>query len=234
MPVLSLRQSVGRGGAAWYEYAISKIGRATTALHVVINPACCRVPGDETATRRSLARMLACLVVLATMTGCGDDRPVTHTTPPPPTSPSASDNPQDRRQAANLLQVYDAFNETLVTLQNSSDVDKARAELPTYTVDPLRTQLLLDLRQRRDARLHTTGKPAWTAKVARIDTAKTPFTATIESCYNATHYDLVHADGRPAGVPGQAKKYVVTATATVFGDGKWYLQTSEADRTRTC
>lgn len=175
---------------------------------------------------------LAALSLL--LTACTGKPAAPSVTPPATTSPSPSVDPAEAQNTAKVLALYDNFNKALVTWQAKSDVNKANDELPKYTVDPLKTQLLLDLRQRSLAGLHNTGQPTWTAKVSKINVTKTPFTATIESCYDATNYQLVDSKGKPAGVPGQAKKYVVTATAEQYGDGNWYLQTSAADRGRTC
>jgi hypothetical protein len=181
------------------------------------------------------AAVLLALATLAATAACQGRKPNNiPTSAPTSASPSPSGNAVQAQETAKLLQVYDDFNKELVTLQTTSDVTAARTELPKYTVDPLRTALLLDLQQRQSAGLHSTGQPVWTAKVTEINVAKSPFTATIESCYDATNYQLVNAKGQPAGVTGQAKKYVVTATAEVYGDGKWYLQNSQADRQRPC
>jgi hypothetical protein len=184
-----------------------------------------------------LVTCVALLLTLVTATGVAacQGRPASSpSVAPASASPSPSGDPVAAQQAAKLLKVYDEFNKELVVLQATTDVTRARAVLPKYTVDPLRTALLLDLRQRQMAGLHDTGQPVWSAKVTQINVTKTPFTATIESCYDATNYQLVDAKGKPAGVAGQAKKYVVTATAEVYGDGNWYLQNSQADRGRTC
>lgn len=183
-------------------------------------------------TRLGLPAVLLTALTLAACTG--------KTPEPPAGSPSAATSSaapsKDDTAKTAVLAVYNGLSEKLIALQTakSPDVDKAREELKAFAVDPLRTQLVVDLRQRKEAGLYNTGKPTWNAKVTKIDTAAAVNTATIEDCYDATNFPLVKADGTPAGVPGQAKKYVVTSTAKIYGDGKWYIETSEADRSRSC
>jgi hypothetical protein len=179
------------------------------------------------------ARLLAALALVAALPGCAG-KPAAVPSSAPSASPTPSVNAAVAQQTAKVLQVYDDFYKQLIVLETTGDVAKARTELPKYTVDPLRTQLLLELRQYQSAGLHEAGRPVWSAKVTQINLDKTPWSATIESCYDATNYNLVDAKGKAAGIPGQAKRYVVTAKAEMYGDGNWYLQTSQADRERTC
>lgn len=184
---------------------------------------------------RTLLATTAVALAAVAVSGCNGETPA-----PPASSPSTAASSaapsKDQAEAAKALEVYNGLTEKLIALQTAAtpDVDAAREQLKAFAVDPLRTQLVLDLRQRRDAKLHNTGRPVWSAKVTKISTEKAPYTATIEDCYDVTNYPLVKADGSPAGVPNQTKKYVVVSTAKVYGDGKWYIETSEADRSRSC
>lgn len=183
---------------------------------------------------RFYGRAVLAAALMLGLSACTGETPATE---PSATGPAVSTSPTasiDDAESAELLALYNDYREFLIKVQATTDVAAARDQLGNYTVDPLKSQIMLDLRQRETAKLHNTGRPKWSAEVIKIDTSKKPYKATIEDCFDSTDYELVDANGKPAGVPNQAKKYVVTTTATVYGDGRWYLQTAQADRERTC
>ncbi|MFD6757371.1 hypothetical protein [Micromonospora gifhornensis] len=190
------------------------------------------------ARRRERLTTVATAVTLmaAWLSGCGSDPgPGAATTPPPSTASSAAlpADTAEQEARASALAAYDNYRKAYVAAAASGDTDGK--ELAKYTADPLLRQLKYELLQKRDQGLTTKGQPSWSAEVTKVNVESRPFTATIEDCFDGTNWQTVYkSNGKPAGVPGQAKRYVVIAEAALYGDGRWLIRQSTAQRERPC
>lgn len=189
-------------------------------------------------TPRRRRAAAAVLVVLAAATAAGCDRdggggkpPVNSTSATASVSPSVNAEEAAARTAA--LAAYNGYREAFIKASATADTNSA--ELAKYVADPLLTELRLDLQIKRDQGLVTTGRPVWNATVSAANVSVRPFTVQIDDCFDATNWPTVHkANGQPAGVPGQNKKYRVIAEATLYDDGRWLINSSRAERERPC
>lgn len=178
----------------------------------------------------------AVTLIAALFSGCGSDPgPVTDATrqpsPASPATPQADTAEQEARASA--LAAYDNYRKAYVAAAASGDTDGA--ELAKYTADPLLRELKYELLQKREQGLTTRGQPDWSAQVVKVNVESRPFTATIEDCFDGTNWQTVYkSNGEPAGVPGQAKRYVVVAEAALYDDGRWLIRQSTAQRERPC
>jgi len=178
---------------------------------------------------------VAATVLAALLSGCGSEPDPDPSPSPVGVVPSAVSTidpvEQDAREGA--LAAYDNYVRAYVAASASGDT--AGKELANYTADPLLRQLRYDLVLKRDQGLTTKGEPSWAARVTKVNVESRPFTAAIEDCFDGTNWQTVYkSSGKPAGVPGQAKRYVVTAEATQYDDGRWLIRQSAAQRERPC
>lgn len=172
----------------------------------------------------------AALVAASGCTGDGEDSPAAGVTSG---SPSPTQDGEEVQARDGALAAYAGFREAQVAA--STEPDPGGGELAQYTADPLLSQLKFDLTQKRDQGLVTTGRPAWNPEATSVNVSTRPFTATIEDCFDATGWDTINkATGESVAVPGQAKKYVVTAEAVLFDDGRWRIRSAQAHRDRPC
>jgi hypothetical protein len=190
------------------------------------------------ARRRERVTTVATAVTLMAvlLSGCGSDPdPGADATAPPSTASSAAPQADTAEQEArtSALAAYDNYRKAYVAAAASGDVEGK--ELAKYTGDPLLRQLKYELIQKRDQGLTTKGQPSWSARVTKVNVDSRPFTATIEDCFDGSNWQTVYkSNGKPAGVPGQAKRYVVTAEAALYDDGRWLIRQSTAQRERPC
>ncbi|MFI7026307.1 hypothetical protein ACIBMZ_26690 [Micromonospora sp. NPDC049900] len=187
--------------------------------------------------RRRHRFTIAAAVTAALLAGCSADPGTDPGTTPSPTSAPSTTAPQadtaEQEARTSALAAYDNYRKAYVTAAAAEDLDGD--ELAKYTADPLLRQLRYELIQKHDQGLTTKGQPVWNAQVTEVNVDSRPFTATIEDCFDGTNWQTVYkSNGKPAGVPGQAKRYIVTAEAALYDDGRWLIRESSAQRERPC
>ncbi|GIJ12230.1 hypothetical protein Van01_54440 [Micromonospora andamanensis] len=187
--------------------------------------------------RHRLTIAAAVAVTAALLAGCSEEPGTEPGTAPSPTSAPSTAAPQadtaEQEARASALAAYDNYRKAYVAAAAADDPDGD--ELAKYTADPLLRQLKYELIQKRDQGLTTKGQPSWNAQVIKVNVDSRPFTATIEDCFDGTNWQTVYkSNGKPAGVPGQAKRYIVTAEAALYDDGRWLIRESTAQRERPC
>jgi hypothetical protein len=148
-------------------------------------------------------------------------------------SASASTDPETAAARSKAIAAYNGFREAQVAAAATSD--PTGGDLAKYTADPLLTQLRSDLELKRDQSLITVGRPTWKAEVTVVNVTTRPFTATVQDCFDGTNWTTVNkTSSKPAGVAGQAKKYIVDATVVQYDDGRWLVTKAQANRERSC
>ncbi len=192
-------------------------------------------------SRRStvlIAAAIALLVIVAGVVGAAtwrarSDSPAQPTPAATETSrPSPSPTPE-QEAADKALAAYNNYREAQVAA--FATAEPTGGDLSKYVADPLLGELQYDLRQKRDQGLIVTGRPVWKPRVTKVNVTSRPFTVQIEDCFDATNWNTVYkATGKSAAVPGQNKKYVVTAEAALYDDGRWLIRSAKAERERPC
>jgi hypothetical protein len=148
-------------------------------------------------------------------------------------SPTPSTSAEETQARGSVLAAYNGFREAHVAASNAGDVKGG--DLAKYVADPLLAELKVELYQRSVQGLVTTGRPTWNARVTKVNVSSRPFTVEIEDCFDTTNWKTVDKKtGKDAAVPGQAKKYVVTAEAALYDDGRWLIYKGRAVRERPC
>lgn len=207
-------------------------------------------------TRRTAAVALTLLVVIAAVAGCtsssgGDPsrspsttKSVTSTaaTSSPVSSPGTSSSapstapPADPRSKA-ALAAYNAF----VSASDTAERDPSRISklLPRYAIDPaLGTEQGL-LTQFQVNNIQWRGTPPTSrARVVKTGFAATPYpNVTVVDCPTVSSswrpYDTKTGKPLPLVKPKVAPPWATTATVALY-KGKWVVQTTKTDMTRTC
>ena len=186
--------------------------------------------------RHRMAVAVLVILALAMAAGCsrsGGDRKPPVNPPSATSSVTPSVNAEEAAARAAALAAYNGYREAYIKAAATADADST--ELTKYTADPLLAELKNDLKIKRDQGLVTTGRPVWNAQVTTTNVTVRPFTIQLDDCFDATNWPTVYkANGKPAGVPGQNKKYHVTAEATLYDDGRWLINSARAERERPC
>ncbi|SCE84357.1 hypothetical protein [Micromonospora mirobrigensis] len=112
--------------------------------------------------------------------------------------------------------------------------DPRHPELARYAADPLLTRVRLAIREAKEHGAMRTGKLVSDPTVTSVDLASTPPTVEIQDCLDATGWRLVYAkDHRP--VPGaRGGRWLATATAARYPDGRWLISTSASHQDQPC
>jgi hypothetical protein len=80
-----------------------------------------------------------------------------------------------------------------------------------------------------------TGKLISDPRVTAVSLDTVPATVTIQDCIDASGYRMVYAANPKKLVPGHtAGRYVATATASLYGDGRWLISAGVAHRDQPC
>ncbi|GAB2964655.1 hypothetical protein GCM10027280_61920 [Micromonospora polyrhachis] len=107
-------------------------------------------------------------------------------------------------------------------------------ELEKYLADPLLTRVGLAIRDAKEHGAMRTGTLISDPRVASVSLDTVPATVSIQDCLDTTNYQLVYIKDRSV-VPGSASgRYVATATATRYADGRWLINAGTAHRDQPC
>ncbi|XLD89137.1 hypothetical protein QCD66_01045 [Polymorphospora sp. A560] len=112
--------------------------------------------------------------------------------------------------------------------------DYQHPDLRKYLADPLLTRVRLAIRDVKDNGAMRTGSLVSDPTVTFVDLDAVPPTVSIQDCLDGTGYKLVYAKNRKE-VPGTASaRYVATATANLYPDGRWLISTGAAHPDQPC
>jgi hypothetical protein len=157
--------------------------------------------------------------------------PAAALTPSARPSASPSGDPARQEAEAKILDSYNKLYEALIAAGATSDWHNA--DISKYAGVGLAVKLLGDLRMKQSQGLIQTGRPQWSASIVGVDLAKK--TAEIKTCFDGTNWVLINkSTGKPAGIPGQAKRFIIHATAQLYDNGVWRIETSQPDRSQPC
>jgi len=112
--------------------------------------------------------------------------------------------------------------------------DPLEPELRKYLADPLLTRVRLTIRDAKEHGAMRTGKLVSNPSVTVVDLDAVPATVSIQDCIDATGYRLVYRKNR-AVVPGSAGgRYLATATATRYANGRWLISAGAVHEDQPC
>lgn len=189
-----------------------------------------RRPVASTTAVRTLAGLVGgCLVV----GGCS--------TPAPPDpdalagyrpAPSASANLDATKAAEAALTSYAGY---LAASREASRVaDPHHPQLPTFLADPLLTRVRATIRTLKQRGAVRIGSVVSQPTVAEVNLSAVPATVSIQDCIDTTGYRMVYAKNK-SPVPGASSgRYVATATASRYPDGRWLINNGAAHPDQPC
>ncbi|MFK3982841.1 hypothetical protein ACI2K4_20995 [Micromonospora sp. NPDC050397] len=123
-------------------------------------------------------------------------------------------------------------------LDASREAEKAanplHPALKKYLADPLLTQVRLTIRDAKEHGAMRTGTLISDPRVTDVRLDTVPATAEIQDCLDGTGYRLIYTKDKSV-VPGSASgRYLATATATRYPDGRWLISAGTAHRDQPC
>jgi hypothetical protein len=106
--------------------------------------------------------------------------------------------------------------------------------LKKYLADPLLTQVRLAIRDAKEHGAMRTGTLISDPQVTDVRLDAVPATVSIQDCLDGTGYRLVYTKDKSV-VPGSTSgRYLATATAMRYPDGRWLISTGTAHRDQPC
>ncbi|WP_181571198.1 hypothetical protein [Micromonospora robiginosa] len=116
----------------------------------------------------------------------------------------------------------------------SARSDPGHPALDRFLADPLLTRVRVAIRDAKEHGAMRTGKLVSDPTVVSVDLAADPPTVEIQDCLDARGYRLVYAKDRKT-VPGTGGgRYLATATAARYPDGRWLVNTGTAHQDQPC
>lgn len=179
---------------------------------------------------RQLAGFPICLLAVALVgVGCGGGPDAPASAPAQtPASPDA-DTAEAERAALAAYAGYLAASRKAELAGDPHD-----PELRKYLADPLLTRVRLAIRDMEEHGAVRTGKIISDPTITAVDLAAVPPTVSIQDCIDTTKYRLIYRKDRSV-VPGSAGgRYLATATATRYPDGRWLISASGVHKDQPC
>jgi hypothetical protein len=145
-------------------------------------------------------------------------------------SPSA-----DAREAAATTSALAAYAGYLAAVREAErEANPRHPSLKKYLADPLLTRVGLAIRDAKEHGAMRTGTLISDPTVTAVSLDTVPATVSIQDCLDASGYQLVYLKNSSA-VPGSASgRYIATATATQFANGKWLISAGTAHQDQPC
>ncbi|MGC4894524.1 hypothetical protein [Micromonospora sp. DT31] len=165
--------------------------------------------------------------------GCGDGpeaatRPLTGRA----TAPATHSTAEEKAAGNAALSAYSGYLAASRTANARSD--PGHPELSRYLADPLLTRVRVAIRDAKEHGAMRTGALVSDPTVVSVDLAADPPAVEIQDCLDASGYRLVYAKDRKA-VPGtRGGRYLATATALRYPDGRWLVSDGAAHQDQPC
>ncbi|MFC3503718.1 hypothetical protein ACFOOK_22480 [Micromonospora krabiensis] len=172
-------------------------------------------------------------MALASVTACGSGREAAVRPPDRPPAPAPADRATDERAAEKAaLDAYSGYLDASRTAGGRGDPHAP--ELSRFLADPLLTRVRMAILQAKEHGAMRTGTLKSDPSVTAVSLDSVPATVDIQDCLDATGYRLVYVKDRRV-VPGSGgKRYLATATATRYADGRWRISTGAAHQDQPC
>ncbi|GIF69616.1 hypothetical protein Ais01nite_76510 [Asanoa ishikariensis] len=179
-------------------------------------------------TPRTASAALA-VALVAALAACGSEPPSAATFD---NAPAAATNPETVAATKSALNAYAGY---LAAARKAETIpDPNYPELKKYLGDPLLTRVRTTIRDIKEHGAMRTGKLISDPRVTAVSLDSVPATVSIQDCIDATGYTMVDARTKKK-VPGHAAgRYVATATASRYPDGRWLIDSGIAHRDQPC
>jgi hypothetical protein len=180
---------------------------------------------------RFSAALLA-IVAVGSGTACSATDPSAAPTPRAAGARPASTDPETAAAVKSALTAYAGYLAASREAERSGN--PLHPDLPKYLADPLLTRVRLAIRDAKEHGAMRTGTLISDPTVTDVSLDTVPATVSIQDCLDATGYRLVYRkDNSP--VPGSANgRYLATATATRYADGRWLISAGAAYEDQPC
>ncbi|MBQ1064785.1 hypothetical protein [Micromonospora sp. C41] len=165
--------------------------------------------------------------------GCGTEpeaanRPLTGRATAPATHSAEAEKEAEKAALAAYSGYLDASRAA------SARSDPSHPALARFLADPLLTRVRMAILDAKEHGAMRTGKLVSDPTVVSVDLTARPPTVEIQDCLDASGYRLVYAKDRKA-VPGtRGGRYLATATAARFPDGRWLINGGAAHQDQPC
>ncbi|MEV0717279.1 hypothetical protein [Asanoa sp. NPDC050611] len=176
-----------------------------------------------------LASAAIAVALAAALAACGSEPPSTATFD---NAPAPSADPETAKATKSALDAYAGY---LAAARKAEAIpDPNYPELKKYLGDPLLTRVRTTIRDIKEHGAMRTGKLISDPRVTAVSLDSVPATVSIQDCIDATGYTMVNARTKKP-VPGQkAGRYVATATASRYPDGRWLISAGLSHRDQPC
>jgi len=190
-------------------------------------------------SRRPVATALM-LVVVALSAGCNGDGEKDPTptkssatvSPTPTPSPTPSADPEVAAAEASVLKAYRDFWAAKVAWYADPRA-QSDSNLSHYAIDTALADAQSTIFTFRADGIEVPGEPVLSPQVSNVSLGTAP-TATVNDCVDVSNWQAIFRDsGKSAVAPGQLKRVVAVAEATIF-DGRWVIRSYAAQRDRGC
>ncbi|MFV2124744.1 hypothetical protein ACFHWS_09370 [Micromonospora sp. LOL_013] len=174
--------------------------------------------------------LAASVLAAAALVGCASEQSATL---PPLRVPAATDDPATAEAAEAALAAYNGYLAAAEKAEHAADPH--HPELKKYLADPLLAQVRLSIRDAKEHGAMRIGSLISEPTVTEVNLDSVPVTVVIQDCLDATNYRMVYADDTDTVVPGtEVSRYLATATATRYDDGRWLISGGFSHRDQPC
>jgi hypothetical protein len=180
------------------------------------------------------ASPFAALTLAAALAGCasGEESARISGAPEAPDTRTAADA-EKAKAIESALAAYSGYLED--ARKAESIPDPYHPDLKRHLADPLLTRVRLAISLAKENGALRTGTLISDPRVTTVSLDTVPATVTIQDCLDASGYKMVYAANRAKEVPGHTGgRYVATATATRYPDGRWLINTGAAHKDQPC
>lgn len=181
-------------------------------------------------------RLVTALLTLAASglsAGCaGDPSPATWAGPRTPSPGSDRSDAEIKAAEQAALKAYAGY---LAASRKAEEAgDPHHPDLEKYLADPLLTGVKVAIRDAKEHGAMRTGKLISDPTVTEVNLDTVPATVSIQDCLDTTNYRLIYIEDRTE-VPGSAGgRFLTTATASRYPDGRWLINNGAAHRDQPC
>jgi hypothetical protein len=190
--------------------------------------------GDRPGVARLAAVVMVCAALALGVAACGKGKsPGDKKTPVPATSPSI--DASTAAAVAEVLGVYNGYLDLVRKANQTADYRLAMDQLPQYVAEPLLTDTVNGLYQMDKKGLAYEGTLVHTPKVTEVHLTRSPATAALQVCVDATNYRTVVKTNR-SPLPNRSgpRRYLGFGTATLIEGKGWRITDSTSDGTQLC